>query len=48
MAMTYVYLIESVYHQGHTYVRLADDLKQRFAHHNEESDTSKAAQGKLS
>ena len=32
--MTYVSLIESVYHQGHTYVGLTDDLKQRFAHHN--------------
>jgi predicted GIY-YIG superfamily endonuclease len=33
--MTYVYLIESVYYQGHHYVGLTDNLKQRFAHHNE-------------
>jgi predicted GIY-YIG superfamily endonuclease len=33
--MTYVYLIESVYYQGHHYVGLTDDLKQRFAYHNE-------------
>ena len=33
--MTYVYLIESVRYQGHHYVGLTDDLKQRFAQHNE-------------
>ena len=35
MAMTYVYLIESVYYQGHLYVGLTAELKERFAHHNE-------------
>ncbi|HEY8993580.1 MAG TPA: GIY-YIG nuclease family protein [Lacunisphaera sp.] len=33
--MTYVYLIESVYYQGHHYVGITDNLRQRFAHHNE-------------
>jgi putative endonuclease len=33
--MTYVYLIESMHHQDHHYVGITDDLRQRFAHHNE-------------
>ncbi len=33
--MTYVYLIESVYCQGHHYVGISDDLRQRLSHHNE-------------
>lgn len=32
--MTYVYLIESVYFQGHHSVGVTDNLKQRLAHHN--------------
>jgi putative endonuclease len=34
-AMTYVYLIESVYYQGHRYVGITDDLRKRLQHHNE-------------
>ena len=33
--MTYVYLIESVHYQGHHYVGITDNLKQRFTDHNE-------------
>jgi len=33
--MIYVYLIESVYHHGHHYVGITEDLRQRLNHHNE-------------
>lgn len=29
--MTYVYLIESVYHQGHRYIGITDDLRRQIA-----------------
>jgi predicted GIY-YIG superfamily endonuclease len=32
--MTDVYLIESTHYQGHHYVGITDDLKQRFIDHN--------------